>query len=173
MATKRFELLDRTILKCCVEYLWEIFRQHSENTQTIVGCRLHPIVSMNNKAFVTYPHLSTITIWSVDDKRAQIIKISKFKRQVLMMSSGKAKSFIFWINSNSFVNGCLYCLPTSGGKNTDQGVRESARVPQLVMLCCRWAHLQCFAGRTFNALLGALCSDWSTVVCFSCFAATI
>ena len=29
-----------------------------------------------------------------------------------------------------------------------QGVRERARVPQLVMLCLRWAHLQCFAGRT-------------------------
>ena len=29
-----------------------------------------------------------------------------------------------------------------------QGVRERARVPQLVMLCRRWAHLQCFAGRT-------------------------
>ena len=29
-----------------------------------------------------------------------------------------------------------------------QGVRESARVPQLVMLCRRWAHLQCFDGRT-------------------------
>ena len=29
-----------------------------------------------------------------------------------MMSSGNAKSFILWINSNSFVNGCLYCLPT-------------------------------------------------------------
>ena len=29
-----------------------------------------------------------------------------------------------------------------------QGVRERARVPQLVMLCCRWAHLQCFTGRT-------------------------
>ena len=29
-----------------------------------------------------------------------------------------------------------------------QGFRERARVPQLVMLCRRWAHLQCFAGRT-------------------------
>ena len=29
-----------------------------------------------------------------------------------------------------------------------QGVRERARVPQLVMLCRQWAHLQCFAGRT-------------------------
>ena len=32
---------------------------------------------------------------------------------------------------------------------SSQGVRERARVPQLVMLCRRWAHLQ------FNALLGA------------------
>ena len=29
-----------------------------------------------------------------------------------------------------------------------QGVRESARVPQLVMLCRWWAQLQCFAGCT-------------------------
>ena len=29
-----------------------------------------------------------------------------------------------------------------------QGVRESAGVPQFVMLCRRWAQLQCFAGRT-------------------------
>ena len=29
-----------------------------------------------------------------------------------------------------------------------QGVRERARVPQLVMLCRWWAHLQCFAGHT-------------------------
>ena len=29
-----------------------------------------------------------------------------------------------------------------------QGVRERAQAPQLVMLCRRWAHLQCFAGRT-------------------------
>ena len=29
-----------------------------------------------------------------------------------------------------------------------QGVRERARVPQLVMLCRRWANLQCFAGCT-------------------------
>ena len=29
-----------------------------------------------------------------------------------------------------------------------QEVRERAQVPQLVMLCRRWAHLQCFAGRT-------------------------
>ena len=29
-----------------------------------------------------------------------------------------------------------------------QGVRERARVPQLVMLCRRRVHLQCFAGRT-------------------------
>ena len=28
-----------------------------------------------------------------------------------------------------------------------QGVRERARVPQLVMLCRWWAYLQCFAGR--------------------------
>ena len=32
--------------------------------------------------------------------------------------------------------------------STYQGVRESAGVPQLVMLCRWWAHLQCFAGRT-------------------------
>ena len=31
---------------------------------------------------------------------------------------------------------------------TEQGVRERAWVPQLVMLCRWWAHLQCFAGRT-------------------------
>ena len=34
------------------------------------------------------------------------------------------------------------------GMQPHQGVRERARVPQLVMLCRRWAHLQCFAGRT-------------------------
>merc|ERR1712218_605781 len=33
-------------------------------------------------------------------------------------------------------------------RNTNQGVRESAWVPQFVMLCRRWAQLQCFAGRT-------------------------
>ena len=30
----------------------------------------------------------------------------------------------------------------------EQGVREKLRVPQFVMLCRRWAQLQCFAGRT-------------------------
>ena len=39
-----------------------------------------------------------------------------------------------------------------------QGVRERARVPQLVMLFCRrWAHLQCFAGctgRTYGTTAG-------------------
>ena len=38
-----------------------------------------------------------------------------------------------------------------------QGVKERARVPQLVMLCCRWAHLQCFAwstGRTHGTTAG-------------------
>ena len=37
---------------------------------------------------------------------------------------------------------------SSAGECVSQGVRERARVPQLVMLCHRWAHLQCFAGRT-------------------------
>ena len=33
-----------------------------------------------------------------------------------------------------------------------QGVRERARMPQLVILCRRWANLQCFAGRTRHTL---------------------
>ena len=53
----------------------------------------------------------------------------------------------FGIRSSIFL---LFVLPpriTILG-NTTQGVRERARVPQLVMLCRWWAHLQCFAGRT-------------------------
>ena len=34
----------------------------------------------------------------------------------------------------------------------EHGVRESAQVSQLVMLCRQWAHLQCFAGRTSRTL---------------------
>ena len=38
--------------------------------------------------------------------------------------------------------------PFCKGEVSQQGVRERVRVPQLVMLCRRWAHLQYFAGRT-------------------------
>ena len=51
-----------------------------------------------------------------------------------------------WIDTSQFelrvlTQPVIYCSP-------HQGDREKLRVPQFVMLCRRWAQLQCFAGRT-------------------------
>ena len=78
-----------------VEYLWQIFWHHSENTQTIVDCRLHPIIWMNNKDFVKYPQSL------FDPLNLTIIEpiSSKFKRQVLLFIVISAKSTNFTTNT--------------------------------------------------------------------------
>ena len=110
-------------------------------------CFLSDFLSDINHVIAKLPHF-----WTIAKPRYQLY--SCLTDLILQLMQIK-QIFIFSGENQSVIVATLSTVPLGLphiylilGMQPHQGVRERARVPQFVMLCHRWAHLQCFVWRT-------------------------